>query len=249
MRLKGNGQLTGVKAERTSPSGHSNPGRNLDISPPRIEQHLSLPGHQQLSVLGTCAEVLTTCLCGHRCTLLHLGNVSNLSFVHVSLRDILSWGMSGGVKLEVTEWLRPGTAQFYCLAAIVDQRDDSLTVYYNDSCLICSVDYQERTEYGKGALQPLNLFLLLESGDLFPFVHFMFYMPNTAISTRVYIKMLPHKTCVVFICSMTNTGIELLVFIHLKPKQFSLREMGHVWKNRRSLNHSCSSLCFVRSHW
>lgn len=115
----------------------------------------------------------------------------------VSLRDVLSLGMSGGeVKPELREWLGPGAAQFCCIAAIVDHRDDSLAVYYNESCLILffSSDYQERMEHGRGALQPLNLFLFLESANLFPFVHvsffFFFDVPNTTFSTQFYETMI-----------------------------------------------------------
>lgn len=35
-------------------------------------------------------------------------------------------------------------------------------------------DYQERMEHGRGALQPLNLFLFLEPASLFQFPHVFF---------------------------------------------------------------------------
>lgn len=36
-------------------------------------------------------------------------------------------------------------------------------------------DYQERMEHGRGALQPLNLFLFLEPASLFQYPHVFFF--------------------------------------------------------------------------
>lgn len=65
----------------------------------------------------------------------------------------------------------PGAEKSCCLAAILDHEDDSLAVYYNDSCLILFFPrIIEKMEHGRGALQPLNPFLFLESADFFFFI-------------------------------------------------------------------------------
>ena len=102
------------------------------------------------------------------------GDTSSPSFVHHvperhSLpRDI---GVSAGeVKLELREWL---VGPRRCTIPTLGCHCGSLSWF--SGCLlqwlmsyfIFSLDYQERMEHGRGASQPLNLFLFLESADLF----------------------------------------------------------------------------------
>lgn len=67
--------------------------------------------HQQLSVMGTCALVLNTCLLKHQYTLLQLETLVPLPLFTVALGDDVSGDMSRGIKLEHQEWLGPDASQ------------------------------------------------------------------------------------------------------------------------------------------
>lgn len=112
------------------------------------------------------------------------------------------------------------------------------------SYFIFPLDYQERMEHGRGASQPLNLFLFLESADLSPQSPHLFDALNTTffpahfyqtlISTQRYWDIIEAWV----FCSLAlwpvqeqTRTISLLETraICFNPKGAEMRESRHIW--------------------
>lgn len=177
-------------------------------------------------------------------------------------------GVSGGeVQPELRKWLGgPGAARSCCSAATVVHVADSLTVYYNDSCLTLFFPWIIEKAWSMGGeLHSLSIYSWClsqpTSSPQSPHlsdVRNTFFCPILSYHDfNSEILRLNRGMGLLLTCSVASAGTDRLLYLHLKPKQFSSTQKGQKWGKvdiSSSLSLSLSLPFFLllplpQSHW